>query len=71
MTGSKNRILEYMRKNNGITSRDAYTHFGILRLSARIKELRDIGYDISTIMVDGTNRFGEPVRYGLYRLVEK
>lgn len=71
MKGSKTRILEYMKKNNGITSRDAFTHLGITRLSARIKELRELGYDISTIMVDGTNIFGEPVRYGLYRLVEE
>ena len=65
------RVVEYMKNNNGITSQDAFRELGITRLSARIKELRDIGYDISTIMVDGTNRFGEPVRYGLYRLVEK
>lgn len=70
MKGSKPRIIEYMKKNNGITARDAYTHFGILRLSARIKELRELGYNISTIMVEGTNRFGEPVRYGLYKLVD-
>ena len=63
------RVVEYMKNNNGITSQDAFRELGITRLSARIKELRDIGYDISTIMVDGTNRFGEPVRYGLYRLV--
>ena len=69
MKGSKLRIIEYMKEHNGITSQDAFKHLGITRLSARIKELREAGYDISTIMVDGTNRFGEPVRYGLYRLV--
>lgn len=58
-----------MKEHNGITSRDAFTHLGITRLSARIKELRELGYNISTIMVDGTNRFGEPVRFGLYKLV--
>lgn len=58
-----------MKEHNGITSRDAFTHLGIIRLSARIKELREMGYDISTIMVDGKNRYGEPVRYGLYKLV--
>ena len=68
MKGSKPRIIEYMKKHKGITSQDAYKDLGITRLSARIKELRDLGYDISTIMIDGRNRYGEPVRYGLYKL---
>lgn len=71
MKGSKPRIIEYMKKHKGITSQDAFKELGITRLSARIKELRDLGYDISTIMIDGTNRYGEPVRFGLYKLVEK
>ena len=70
MKGSKPRILVYMKKHNGmITSMDAFRDLGITRLSARIKELRDNGYNISTIMVDGTNRYGDPVRYGLYKLI--
>ena len=71
MKGSKPRIIEYMKSHNGITSQDAFKHLGITRLSARIKELRELGYNISTIMIDGKNKYGEPVRYGLYRLVEK
>ena len=69
MTGSKPRIIEYMKEYGGITSQDAFKHLGITRLSARIKELRQCGYNISTIMVDDINRYGEPVRYGLYKLV--
>ena len=70
MRGSKPRIIDYMKRhNNCITSGEAFTYIGITRLSARIKELRELGYNISTIMIDGNNRFGEPVRYGLYRLV--
>ena len=72
MKGSKPRILDYMKKHNGmITSQDAFKYLGITRLSARIKELRELGYNISTIMVDGMNRYGEPVRYGLYKLMEE
>ena len=71
MKGSKLRIIEYMRKHNGmITSQDAFKYLGVTRLSARIKNLRDLGYNISTIMIDGQNRYGEPVRFGLYKLVE-
>ena len=72
MKGSKPRILEYMKEhNNMITSMDAFKYLGITRLSARIKELRQLGYNISTIMIDGQNRFGEPVRFGLYKLNEE
>lgn len=70
MKGSKLRIVNYMKKHNGITSQDAFKDLGITRLSARIKELRELGYNISTIMIDGRNRYDEPIRYGLYKLVE-
>ena len=70
MKGSKLRIIEYMKTHGGITSQDAFGHLGITRLSARIKELRELGYNITTVMVEGQNRFGEPVRYGLYKLTE-
>ncbi len=71
MRGSKVRILSYMKDhNNMITSMEAFKHLGITRLSARVKELRQLGYSISTIMVDSTNRYGEPVRYGVYKLME-
>lgn len=71
MKGSKPRIIEYMKTHKGITSQDAFRDLGITRLSARIKELRELGYNISTIMIDGQNRFGDPVRYGFYKLVEE
>lgn len=69
MKGSKPRIIEYMKTHNGITSQDAFKYLGITRLSARIQELREAGYDITTVMIDGKNRYGEPVRFGLYKLV--
>lgn len=68
MRGSKPRIIEYMKEHGGITSQDAFKHLGITRLSARIKELRELGYKIDTIMVDSFNRYGEPVRYAKYVL---
>jgi len=68
MKGSKPRIIQYMKEHGSISSQDAFRDLGITRLSARIKELRDMGYDISTIMVDGKNRYGEDVRFGVYVL---
>ena len=55
MKGSKLRILNYMKTHKGITNQDAFKELGITRLSARIKELREAGYNISTIMIDGKN----------------
>ncbi len=40
-------ILEYMRQNNGITSRDAFL-LGCTRLAARIADLKKDGHRIST-----------------------
>ena len=68
MRGSKPRIISYMKKHRGITSQDAFRDLGITRLSARIKELRDKGYNIDTLMIEGKNRFGEITRYGKYVL---
>lgn len=70
MKGSKPRILAYMRQHRGITSQDAFKYLGITRLSARIKELRDMGYDIRTLRMEGQNRYGEITHYGLYVLKE-
>ncbi len=68
MKGSKPRIIAYMKAHNGITSMDAFRDLGITRLSARIKELRDMGYNIVTLMIDSENRYGEAVSYGKYIL---
>lgn len=71
MKGSKPRILAYINKNGSITSMDAFRDLGITRLSARIKELREMGYDIHTVMMESENRYGEPVKYGKYILGDK
>lgn len=68
MKGSKVRILDHLKKHRTLTSMEAFELYGITRLSARIKELREMGYDIVTLMVDDTNRYGEIVRYGKYVL---
>ena len=42
-------ILDYLRVTGSITPIDALEQLGCFRLSARIKELRDMGYDIRTV----------------------
>ena len=39
-----------MKKNGSITSMDAFQSFQITRLAARISDLRQMGYEIETIM---------------------
>ena len=66
MKGSKVRLLEYLKKNHTITSMEAFQLFGITRLSARIFDLRALGYIIDTVMVEDVNRYGEACRYAKY-----
>ena len=66
MKGSKLRILDYLKRHGSITSVEAFQYFGITRLAARIKDLRDRGYLIDTVMLNGVNRYGEDVRFAKY-----
>ena len=52
-TTSQNReILAHLKSGQTITALEALKFFGTLRLAARIKDLRDSGYQIHTTMVD-------------------
>lgn len=70
MRGNTSRVLEYLKKHEGITSKEAFEHFGATRLSAIIFCLRQAGYNIVNIPQSGKNRFGESVHYDQYRLIE-
>ena len=62
------RILDYLTKNGSITQLDAMRDLGIMRLGARVFDLKERGYNIQTVMVEDLNRFGEPTRYARYYL---
>ena len=68
MKGQKIRILTYLKDRGSITSMEAFQMFGITRLAAQIKVLRNLGYDIVTLMMEGQNRYGETTRYAKYVL---
>lgn len=61
----------YLQRFGSITSWEAIKEFGATRLSAIILVLRNEGYNITTTMKSGKNRFGENTRYGVYELKEK
>lgn len=62
------RILRHLEDFGSITQAEAYSEYGIMRLASRIDELRQKGVPIVTECVRGKNRYGEPTRYGRYRM---
>lgn len=64
------RIIEYMRLFGSITPMDAFTDLGITKLSTRIGELMQDGYDIQKEKVTAKNRFGEKCHFMRYTLKE-
>ena len=61
-------VASHLIKNRRITNQTAFEKYGITRLSSVIFELRKKGYPISTELADGYNRYGDKVKYGIYRL---
>lgn len=51
MESQKLKILEYMKEHGAITPMEALSEFGCFRLSARIHDLRAMGYSINTVQV--------------------
>ena len=66
----KNMILRALKDGRAITQNDAFAWFACTRLAARIADLRREGYNITTTMVNGKNRFGAYERHAQYRLEE-
>lgn len=65
------RVLKYMKDFGSINSLQAITDLGIMRLAARISNLREAGYRIDRQIVKSRNRYGEPVYFAEYKLMEK
>lgn len=65
------RIKEYLEKHGSITPREADRELGIMRLSARVLELRADGLNIRTEKETSRNKYGESVSYARYVLVKK
>lgn len=65
----RDRVLQYMRENNGITAYEAVVEVGCTQLSARICELQREGHMFSTEVIKNRNRWGDPCHYLRYRYV--
>ena len=69
-TTQKEKVLAYMQRYGSITPIDALREFSCMRLGARIADLKADGHHIKTEMVGSKNKFGEPVHYASYSIVE-
>lgn len=64
------KVLNHLRKYSSITPREAEDLYAIMRLGARIYDLKRQGYVIKAVNIKTTNRFGDPVRFARYFLEE-
>lgn len=62
------RLVAYMRDYGSITSAEAMSELGIMRLASRIADLKEMGMQIESKMVKGVNRFGQPTHFTRYSL---
>lgn len=65
------RVLQYMQDFGTITPLDALADLGVMRLGARIWDLKNAGHQISRRMVSKKNRYGEVVSFSEYRLEDE
>lgn len=67
-TTQKERVLTALKDPRGLTPWYAINELGNTRLAATIHTLKKEGYDITSILEHGTNRFGDKVKYSRYFL---
>jgi hypothetical protein len=65
------RILRHLKDHGSITSLEAMTEYGVMRLASRINDLKCMGYNIISNTIKSKNRYGETIHYSEYRLAEK
>lgn len=64
------KIIDYVERFGSITTLDAFRDLAITRLSARIFNIKNMGYKVTSIREISKNRFGEDVNYNRY-FIEK
>lgn len=62
------RILRHLKDYGSITPMEAMNEYGIMRLAARINDLRAQGIAIASEVKTGKNRYGEATHFSVYRL---
>ncbi len=62
------QVLRHLQDYGSITPVEAMSEYGIMRLGARIWDLKRQGHVISTERETGVNRYGEKTAYARYRM---
>lgn len=62
------QVLRHLLDNGNITSLEAMNKYRIMRLGARIYDLKKQGYPIKTYLRVGKSRNGESMVFAEYRL---
>jgi hypothetical protein len=62
------QVLDYLVYHGSITAKQATDDLGIMRLAARVLDLKKEGYNIITNIEQGWNRTGERTHYAKYEL---
>lgn len=65
-----NRILRHLDIFGEISSAEAFTEYGIMRLASRIHDLKMRGYHITSETRTSKNKFEERVTYKVYKLAD-
>ena len=64
------KVINYVERFGSITTLDAFRDLAITRLSARIFNIKKLGYKVSSVRETSKNRLGEEVNYNRY-FIEK
>lgn len=64
------RIIRHLQMFGSITALEAMQEYGIMRLAARIADLKKKGYKFKHERIGSINRFGEKVYFTKYILVK-
>ena len=62
------RIYRHLKDYDSITSLEVMQEYGIMRLGARIWDLKAQGVPIKSETVSGKNRYGERTNFAKYTL---
>lgn len=63
-------VLQHFSKYKYISSMEAFSKYGMTRLSAVIYNLRQRGYKIGIVWRTGLNQYGREVRWADYFLIK-
>lgn len=63
------RIMRHLDDYGSITSAEAMSEYGIMRLASRMSDLKKLGYEFVAETEIGKNRYGEPTHYARYKKV--